>query len=477
MFNHRGFVRTPYKSIYQHFAKMGIVELDNQNTFLKSQMMKQGITFTLYNEGPSEFGSERVIPFDMIPRILTSAEWSILEKGLKQRVRAINQFIYDVYHEQNILNDEIIPRKMIITNPYFCKEMVGLDIPNNVYIPISGIDLIRDDNGEFYILEDNVRTPSGLSYVFKNRLLIKQLFSDLYFHHRIKDIDQSLNILLSSLRSIAPQTSENPFVVLLTPGIHNSAYFEHTFLAQQMGIELVEGRDLIVIDQKVYMKNIDGLKQVDVIYRRIDDEYLDPLTFRPDSLLGVPGLMNVYRAGNVAIVNAPGTGIADDKAIYRFVPEMIRYYLDEEPVIKNIPTYILSNPLEREYVLDHLAEMVVKERALSGGYGMLIGPAASEEEIRLFADKIRHTPEKFIAQPTIKLSCSPSITKKQIAPCHIDLRAFVFMGDDIHAIPGGLTRVALKEGSLVVNSSQGGGTKDTWVLEDDKIKKDEVKAK
>ena len=352
--------------------------------------------------------------------------------------------------------------------------MVGLNIPNNVYIPISGIDLIRDEYGEFFILEDNVRTPSGLSYVYKNRLLMKQLFSDLYFNHQIKDIDQSLNVLLSSLRSIAPLSRENPFVVLLTPGIHNSAYFEHTYLAQEMGIELVEGRDLIVIDQKVYVKNMDGLKQVDVIYRRIDDEYLIPLTFRPDSLLGVPGLMNVYRAGHVAIVNAPGTGIADDKAIYRFVPDMIRYYLNEEPVLKNIPTYILSNPLDKEYVLDHLAEMVVKERTLSGGYGMLIGPTASEQEIQLFAKKIRLTPEKFIAQPTIKLSCSPSITNNHIAPCHIDLRTFVFMGNDVHVIPGGLTRVALKEGSLVVNSSQGGGTKDTWVLENEKMKKDEV---
>lgn len=477
MFNQTGKVRPPYELIYQRFSKMSLQELNQRNSFLKTEMIKQGITFTLCSETSKDLESERVIPFDMIPRIVPSNEWTILEKGLKQRVQAINQFIYDVYHEQNILKDEIIPRKMIITNPYFCKEMVGLHVPNNVYIPISGIDLIRNENGEYFILEDNVRTPSGLSYVYKNRSLMKNLFSELYFNHRVKDIDYSLQVLLSSLRSLAPHSKKDPFIVLLTPGIHNSAYFEHTFLAQEMGIELVEGRDLIVIDQKIYLKKMDGLQQVDVIYRRIDDDFLDPLTFRSDSLLGVPGLMNVLRAGNVAITNAPGTGIADDKAVYSYVPEMIRYYLNEEPILKNVPTYILSNPLDKEYVLQHLPEMVVKERNLSGGYGMLIGPTASEKEIADFAEKIRLTPDKFIAQPTIKLSSSPSVTSEYIAPCHIDLRAFVFMGEDIHAVPGGLTRVALKEGSLVVNSSQGGGTKDTWVLEKDTNKHNEVNVK
>ncbi|MBT2719859.1 circularly permuted type 2 ATP-grasp protein [Bacillus sp. ISL-46] len=479
MFDQFGTVRTPYESVFQRFSKMGANELDNRNSFLQSQMIKQGITFTLYNENPNDSSLERTIPFDMIPRIVTSDEWSLLEKGLKQRICALNQFIYDVYHEQNILKDNIIPRNMVITNPYFCKEMTGMNIPNNVYIPISGIDLIRSETGDFYVLEDNVRTPSGLSYVYKNRSLMVNLFSELYFNHHVRDIDQSLNILLSSLRSLAPQSKKNPTVVLLTPGIHNSAYFEHTYLAQEMGIELVEGKDLIVHDQRVYLKSLDGLHQVDVIYRRIDDEYLDPLTFRPDSLLGVPGLMNVYRAGHVAIANAPGTGIADDKAIYNFVPEMIRYYLNEEPILKNVPTYILSNQVDREYVLNHLPEMVVKERSLSGGYGMLIGPTASELEISSFAKRIIRTPEKFIAQPTMKLSTSPSVTNKNIAPCHIDLRAFVFMGKDVHVVPGGLTRVALKDGSLVVNSSQGGGTKDTWVLESliNDENKNEVKEK
>lgn len=462
MYDLSGKVRKPYASIYRQFSKMDANDLENHIAFFKEQMLKQGITFTLYT---ADADSERVIPFDMIPRIITSNEWAVLEKGLIQRTKAINHFIHDVYHEQKIFDTGIIPRKMIITNPYFCKEMVGLDVPKNVYIPLSGIDLIRDENGNFYVLEDNVRTPSGLSYVIKNRSLTKQLFSELYFNHQIKEIDYSLNMLLSSLRSIAPQSKENPYVVLLTPGVYNSAYFEHTCLAQEMGIDLVEGRDLIVIDQKVYVKHIDGLKQVDVIYRRIDDDFLDPVTFRPDSLLGVPGLMNVYRAGNVALANAPGTGIADDKAIYCYVPDMIRYYLKEEPILKNVPTYILSNPNDKKYVLEHLAEMVVKERTLSGGYGMLIGPTATEEEIRLFAEKIKLSPEKYIAQPTIKLSSAPSVCGQRIMPCHVDLRAFVFMGENIHVVPGGLTRVALKEGSLIVNSSQGGGTKDTWVLD------------
>lgn len=463
MFQSNGEVRNPYQHIYQQFAHMHTDALEHHISFFQDQMMKQGVTFTLYT---ADCDSERVIPFDMIPRIMTADEWATLEKGLVQRVKAINAFIHDVYHEQQIFKDNLVPRKMIVINPYFCKEMVGVDLPNNVYIPLSGIDLIRDEHGEFYILEDNVRTPSGLSYVFKNRVLTKQLFSELYFHHHVEEIDYSINMLLSSLRSLAPQGKEDPYVVLLTPGVFNSAYFEHTYLAQQMGIDLVEGRDLIVIDQNVYVKHLDGLKQVDVIYRRIDDDFLDPVTFRPDSLLGVPGLMNVFRAGNVALANAPGTGIADDKAIYCYVPEMIRYYLQEEPIMKNVPTYILENPDHLEYVLEYLPNMVVKERTLSGGYGMLIGPKASTQEIHAFAEKIKQHPERYIAQPTIQLSSSPAVSNGRIIPCHIDLRAFVFMGEQVHVLPGGLTRVALNEGSLVVNSSQGGGTKDTWVLMD-----------
>lgn len=465
MFDSNGKVRNSYDKLYQQFSKMGVKKLTNRNSSMQSQMIKQGITFTLYDGNQDESHSERTIPFDIIPRVITTEEWEFLEHGLKQRVLALNMFIKDVYHEQNILRDEIIPRKMIISNPYFLPEMVGLDIPNDNYIPLSGIDLIRSDTGEYYVLEDNLRNPSGLSYVYKNRSLMMHLFPELFFEYQVRDINQGLNDLLGSLRSLAPEHKQDPLVVLLTPGVHNAAYYDHTFLAQEMGIELVEGRDLTVIDQKVYLKSIQGLRQVDVIYRRIDDDFLDPLAFRADSLLGVPGLMNAYRAGNVALANAPGTGMADDKAVYAYVPDMIRYYLKEEPILKNVPTYILSKQEEKEYVLANLSKMVVKERTLSGGYGMLIGPTASETEINEFAKKIIEHPDRYIAQPTIKLSCSPSLTDHgEPAPRHIDLRAFVFLGKNVQLAPGGLTRVALKEGSLVVNSSQGGGTKDTWVL-------------
>lgn len=464
MFDRYGKARSSYSKIFQRLSMMGAEELNKRNAFMQSHMVAQGITFTLNSESLGDTSLERTIPFDMIPRIIASDEWELLERGLKQRVQALNAFIWDIYHEQHILEDDIVPRKMVIDNPYFRPEMVGLDVPDGTYIPLSGIDIIRSETGEFYVLEDNLRTPSGLSYVYKNRSLMTNLFSELYFENRVRDIDHGLNALLSSLRSITPHAKPDPLVVLLTPGIHNSAYYDHTFLAQEMGIELAEGRDLTVIDQKVYLKSMRGLRRVDVIYRRIDDEFLDPLAFLPNSLLGVPGLMQAYRAGNVALANAPGTGVADDKAVYAYVPDMIRYYLNEEPVLKNVPTYILSRPHEREYVLARLSEMVVKERSLSGGYGMLIGPAASEQELKAFAGKIKESPELYIAQPTMKLSCSPSLTDSHVSPRHIDLRAFVFMGRETHVVPGGLTRVALKEGSLVVNSSQGGGTKDTWVL-------------
>ncbi|HTG71085.1 MAG TPA: circularly permuted type 2 ATP-grasp protein [Candidatus Udaeobacter sp.] len=464
MFDSHGNVRFPYGEVFHRFSNMGIEELNKRNHLMQSHMVTQGITFTLNSDNLGDTSLERTIPFDMIPRIITSDEWALLERGLKQRVQALNTFIWDVYHEQNILKDDIIPRKMIITNPYFRPEMIGLDIPNRAYIPMSGIDIIRSETGEFYVLEDNLRTPSGLSYVYKNRSLMTNLFPELFFDYQVRDIDQGLNALLSGLRSLAPNAKPDPLVVLLTPGIHNSAYYDHTFLAQEMGIELVEGRDMTVIDQKVYLKSMQGLRQVDVIYSRIDDDFLDPLVFNPNSLLGVPGLMHAYRAGNVALANAPGTGVADDKAVYAFVPDMIRYYLNEEPILKNVPTYILSRPHEKEYVLTRLSQMVVKERSLSGGYGMLIGPSASDQELKTFAAKIKENPERYIAQPTIKLSCSPSLTDSIASPRHIDLRAFVFMGEETHVIPGGLTRVALKQGSLVVNSSQGGGTKDTWIV-------------
>lgn len=464
MFNEQGGIRNHYEQIYNQFSQMGESDLEELQVSMQEYMMKQGVTFTLYS-GDEGNSLERTIPVDIIPRVIPPAEWSLIEKGIKQRVTAMNQFIRDVYHEQVILREGIIPRKMVVTNPYFLTEMIGVKVPGDVYIPLAGIDLIRDESGQYYVLEDNLRTPSGLSYIYKNRTWMKRLFLDLMTKHKVRPIDKSLDSLLSILRSLSPTNKKDPVVVLLTPGCYNSAYFEHTFLAQQLGIPLVEGKDLKVINQKVYMKTIKGLKQVDVVYRRVDDEFLDPLCFRAESLLGVPGIMNAYRAGNVAIANAPGTGIADDKAIYTYVPDMIRFYLNEEPILKNIPTYVLSREQDLQYVLAHLPEMVVKETALSGGYGMLIGPCSTDQEIAGFKQKIVQAPDKYIAQPTINLSSVPSLVSGGIKGRHVDLRPFAFMGaNDIDVLPGGLTRVALKEGSLVVNSSQGGGSKDTWVL-------------
>jgi uncharacterized circularly permuted ATP-grasp superfamily protein len=353
---------------------------------------------------------------------------------------------------------------MIVSNTYFRPEMVGVDVPGGIYITASGIDLIRDERGRYYVLEDNLRSPSGFSYLYKGRTMISELFHDLYLSSSVQDIERSLNVFLSALKSLSPTGKKDPVIALLSPGPYNSAYFEHTFLAQQMGLHLVEGRDLVYMDHKIYIRGLNGLRQVDVIYRRIDDDFLDPLAFNPSSLLGVPGLMNAYRAGNVAIANAPGTGVADDKAVYAYVPDMIRYYLGEEPILHNVPTYILTRKEDREYVLAHLDELVVKETSLSGGYGMLIGPAASQKEIAVFADAIRKTPEKYVAQTTMQLSRAPIMLNGAMAPRHIDLRAFVLKGTESHVIPGGLTRVAMNEGSLIVNSSQGGGVKDTWVL-------------
>lgn len=464
MFEKRGKVRARYGKMLKRLSNIGIEELKQRDAIMQSEMVTQGITFTLYSNNPEESSQERTIPFDLLPRMITSEEWLQLDLGLQQRVKALNLFIWDIYHDQNILKDGLIPTDLVLNNPYYVPVMVGVDVPNGTYIPLSGIDIIRDHAGEFYVLEDNLRTPSGLSYTYKNRDLMTNLFPELLSDYRVRDLDQGLQALFRSLQSLAPTSKPDPFVVLLTPGMYNSAYYEHTFLAQEMGIELVEGNDLTIVDQCVYFKSKQGLRQVDVIYRRIDDAYLDPHVFNKDSLLGVPGLMDAYLAGNVALANAPGTGVADDKAVYAYVPDMIRYYLNEEPLLNNVPTYILSRPHDREYVLSRLSDMVVKERSLSGGYGMLIGPSATEEEIKTFGENIVRYPDRYIAQPTIKLSCSPSLAGDRISPRHIDLRAFTFMGPETYVVPGGLTRVALKQGSLVVNSSQGGGTKDTWVL-------------
>ncbi|WP_135555594.1 circularly permuted type 2 ATP-grasp protein [Paenibacillus cymbidii] len=464
MFERDHSVRVHYEEVYRRFGRMKEADLTARQAAMDRRMLEEGITFTLYSPDQSE-PLERTIPFDFIPRVIPKAEWEMLEKGLKQRIEALNRFVRDIYHEQRIIRDGVVPRAMIIANKYFRPEMAGLHVPGNVYMTTAGIDLIRDEQGDYYVLEDNLRTPSGFSYLYKSRTLVSQLLPELMFSCAVRDVEISLNVFLRSLRKLAPSGKPDPVIALLTPGPYNSAYFEHTFLAQQMGIHLVEGRDLVAKDHKIYMRGIKGLQQVDVIYRRLDDDYLDPLAFSPDSLLGVAGLMNAYRAGNVAIANAPGTGVADDKAVYAYVPDMIRFYLGEEPILRNVPTYIMSRQEERDYVLANLPRMVVKETSLSGGYGMLIGPAATQLEIAAFAEAIRREPGRYIAQPTMKLSRAPVMLGGAMVPRHIDLRAFVLSdGDGAHVIPGGLTRVALKEGSLVVNSSQGGGCKDTWVM-------------
>jgi uncharacterized circularly permuted ATP-grasp superfamily protein len=420
-----------------------------------------GITFAVYGENT---GTERLIPFDIVPRIIPADEWARLEAGLKQRVRALNAFIADVYHDQHILRAGVIPPERVLCNLQYRPEMQGVDVPSGIYAHIAGIDVVRDADGRFRVLEDNLRVPSGVSYMLENRKMMMRLFPELFAGHAVEPVEQYPDLLLENLKGVAPAGVADPTVVLLTPGMYNSAYFEHAFLAQQMGIELVEGQDLFVLDDVLYMRTTRGPQRVDVVYRRIDDDFLDPLSFRPDSSLGVPGLLTVYRAGHVTIANAIGTGVADDKSIYPYVPEMVRFYLSEEPLIENVRTWILSDPGDRAYVLDHLPDLVVKEVHGAGGYGMLIGPAATGMQLEDFRARIRAHPERYIAQPTLALSTSPTFADSGIAPRHIDLRPFVLSGPDVAVVPGGLTRVALREGSLIVNSSQGGGTKDTWVL-------------
>jgi uncharacterized circularly permuted ATP-grasp superfamily protein len=424
-----------------------------------------GITFAVYGEAEAQ---ERLIPFDVIPRIISGKEWSILEKGLKQRVKALNLFLSDIYHARDILRAGILPEDLIYQNPVFRPEMNGQDVPHDIYVHIAGIDIVRVDPEKFYVLEDNARTPSGVSYMLENREIMMRLFPDLFARHRVAPVENYTDELLAALRSVAPATaSAEPTVALLTPGIYNSAYYEHSFLADKLGIELVEGRDLLVKDEEVFMRTTEGLKRVDVIYRRLDDDFLDPLAFRPDSMLGVPGLMTAYMAGNITLANAVGTGISDDKAVYSYMPEIVKFYLAEEPILNNVPTWRCRQQDDLKYVLDNLHELVVKEVHGSGGYGMLIGPSATKKMIATFRDKLKAQPENFIAQPTLALSTCPIATEQGLAPRHVDLRPFVLTGREHTAIvPGGLTRVALKEGSLVVNSSQGGGTKDTWVLDE-----------
>jgi uncharacterized circularly permuted ATP-grasp superfamily protein len=461
-------IREPYSKLMMSLSHLKSDELKQKHMHAGELFMNQGITFTVYSD---DAGIERIFPFDVIPRIITSSEWDHIECGIKQRLKALNMFLHDIYHEQQILQDRVIPHELIASCPHYTREVAGIDVSHRIYVHISGIDLIRGDEGQFYILEDNLRTPSGVSYMLENREVTKRLFPDQVSENHVRMVNNYPLILHSNLLALSPRSVSNPVAVILTPGVFNSAYYEHTFLARQMGIPLVEGTDLVVNNSKVFMKTTRGLTQVDVIYRRVDDEFLDPLTFKPDSVLGVPGLVAAYRKGNVAIVNAIGNGVADDKAVYAYVPDMIKYYLNEEPILPNVPTYQMSNADEREYVFSNINKMVLKGTNQSGGYGMLMGNRANDEEVKHFKAKVEESPREFIAQPIIKLSTVPCFIDGRLQARHVDLRPYALCGPSgIDIVPGGLTRVALREGSLVVNSSQGGGSKDTWVIDTDSFK-------
>jgi len=454
--------RPHYEALAETLTALKRDEVLGRVRAINTALLQRGVTFTVYAD---QAGTERVFPFDVVPRILTALEWERVEAGIAQRVRALNAFLYDVYHGERILLEKKVPRDLVYSSKGFNREMIDLDVPRDIYIHISGIDLIREPSGAFLVLEDNCRTPSGISYVLENRDALKRGLPDLFANYAVHPVDDYPSRLLDVLRYTAPRGALQPAVVVLTPGIYNSAYFEHTLLARRMGVELVEARDLIVVDNFVFLKTTSGLERVDVIYRRIDDDYLDPLYFLAESSLGVTGLMNVYRAGNVTLANAIGTGVADDKAIYRFVPEMIRFYLAEEPLLENVPTFDCTDDVQRRHVLDNLDTLVVKNTNASGGYGMLMGPFASAEERESFRALIEANPRDFIAQPVIELSSSPTLIDGELAPRRVDLRPFALYGRTVDVPPAALTRVALREGSLVVNSSQGGGSKDTWVLQ------------
>jgi uncharacterized circularly permuted ATP-grasp superfamily protein len=458
-----GSVRPAYVELSRWLKEVPPDVLDFRRREAELFFRRLGITFAVYGDAEAQ---ERLIPFDIIPRILSATEWQLLQRGLEQRVKAINAYIKDAYGRRDILRAGIIPEDLVFQNPVFRPEMSGQKVPHDIYVHVAGIDVVRVDADNFYVLEDNARTPSGVSYMLENREIMLRLFPELFSRYRVAPVENYPDELLATLKSIAPPTaSAEPNVVLLTPGIYNSAYYEHSFLADKLGIELVEGRDLAVKDDIVYMRTTEGLKRVDVIYRRIDDDFLDPLVFRPDTALGVAGLMSAYQAGNVTLANAVGTGIADDKAVYSYMPEIIKFYLGEEPLLKNVPTWRCREADHLAYVLDNIEELVVKEVHGSGGYGMLIGPKSDKASIAAFRAKLKSEPKNFVAQPTLALSTCPTCVEEGIAPRHVDLRPFVLAGRDrVRTVPGGLTRVALKRGSLVVNSSQGGGTKDTWVL-------------
>jgi uncharacterized circularly permuted ATP-grasp superfamily protein len=465
--------RGHYRSLVDHLSGLSADDLRRASDLANRSFLHQGVTFTVYSDATQ--GTERIFPFDLVPRLIPAHEWRQIEAGLQQRIRALNLFIHDIYHGQQILHDRVVPRRLIVRARHFRREVVGVDVPHDRYIHIVGSDLVRDAEGRYLVLEDNLRSPSGVSYVLANRMAMTHVFPDWFEDVEVRPVDHYCGQLLENLRALSPRPTPpgapGPTVVLLTPGIYNSAYFEHAFLAQQMGIELVEGRDLFVLDNRVYMRTTVGRQPVDVIYRRVDDEFLDPLAFRPDSILGVAGLLGAVRSGNVALANAIGTGVADDKVVYHYVPAIIRYYLNEEPILQNVPTYLPEDPEQRAYILENIDQLVVKAANESGGYGMLIGPSASDEEIATFKDRIVAEPRDYIAQPVVPLSRHPSFVPDgedgdgHLEGRHVDLRPYILSGPHgIHVLPGGLTRVALRKGSLVVNSSQGGGSKDTWVL-------------
>jgi uncharacterized circularly permuted ATP-grasp superfamily protein len=464
-------VRPHYEAYQRWLTKQPADAMQARRAEAEMIFRRVGITFAVYGEQDEDgAGTERLIPFDLIPRIIPVHEWARMEKGLVQRVTALNRFIHDLYHGQDIIKAGVVPAEQIFQNAQFRPEMMGVDVPSNIYSHISGIDIVRAANaqgeGEYYVLEDNLRVPSGVSYMLEDRKMMMRLFPELFNQNRVAPVAHYPDLLLETLRQMAPPATAEPTVVVLTPGMYNSAYFEHAFLAQQMGVELVEGQDLFVKDNFVYMRTTRGPKRVDVIYRRVDDDFLDPLAFRPKSTLGCAGLLNVYRSGNVSLCNAIGTGVADDKSIYPYVPQMIEFYLGEKPILKNVPTYMCRNDDDLKYTLANLKDLVVKEVHGAGGYGMLVGPASTQAEIEDFRRALLANPSGYIAQPTLSLSTCPTYVDSGIAPRHIDLRPFVLSGKEVQMVPGGLTRVALKDGSLVVNSSQGGGTKDTWILED-----------
>src|ERR1700729_597356 len=463
MFSSQQHPRKQYRPLHNLLLNLAPDELRRSKHEADQSFFNQGITFTVYG---SNKGTERIFPHDLLPRIITAAEWEKIERGLTQRITALNLFLKDIYHEGKIIEDGVVPGSIVYTCKHYRREMRGVKVPRDVYITVVGTDLIRNPEGNFVVLEDNLRVPSGVSYMLTSRRVMKQIFPGLFQKCRVRPIEQYSQVLLSTLRSLTPEDRSEPTVVLLTPGSYNSAYFEHTYLARQMGIELVEGRDLVVHDNVVYMRTTGGLRRVDVIYRRVDDDFIDPLAFRSDSILGVAGMFNAYRAGNVTLANAFGTGIADDKAVYAYVPAIIRYYLGEEPILNNVETYLMTDPKQRKYCCENLDKLVVKAVGESGGYGMLIGPHSSTEQREEFKRAIEANPRNYIAQPTLDFSRAGCLTENGIEPRHVDLRPYILYGDKVRIVPGGLTRVALRRGSLVVNSSQGGGSKDTWVLTD-----------